>query len=67
MMTRKCMKCGREGTAPEVRGAKSAGANVGNYRRTVDVDVSLCERCADKAIGRAMDELILALTVGGAR
>lgn len=59
--------CGREGTAPDVRGAKSAGVNVGNYRQTVDVDVALCERCAGKAIGRAMDELILALTVGGAR
>jgi len=66
-MTRKCQMCGREGTAPDVRGAKSAGVNAGNYRTTVDVDVALCERCAGKAIGRAMDELILALTVGGAR
>lgn len=66
-MTRKCQMCGREGTAPDVRGAKSAGVNVGNYRTTVDVDVALCERCAEKVIGRAMDELILALTVGGTR
>jgi hypothetical protein len=57
--------CGREGTAPDVRGAKSACVNVGNYRTTVDVDVALCERCAGKAIGRAMDELILALMVEG--
>lgn len=66
-MTRKCDRCGRVGCAPEVRGAKSAGVNVGNFRATVDVDVALCERCAEKVIGRAMGELILALTVGGAR
>ena len=66
-MTRKCQMCGREGTAPDVRGAKSAGVNVGNYRTTVDVDVELCERCAGKVIRRAMVELILALTVGGTR
>lgn len=60
---RKCMKCGREGTAPDVRGAKSAGVNIGNYRQVVDVDVELCEECAGKLMRRAMDELILALTV----
>lgn len=62
---RKCEFCGAEGCAPKVRGAKSAGVNVGNFRATVDIDVSLCEECADRLMRRAMDELILALTVEG--
>ena len=64
---KKCTKCGREGTAPDVRGVKSAGVNLGNFRLAIDISDELCEECAGKAMARAMDELILALGIGGAR
>ena len=64
-MTRKCDRCGREGCAPDVRGAKSAGVNIGNYRMAVDVAVTLCDECAERIMARALDELVLALTVEG--
>lgn len=51
---RKCDYCGREGTAPDVRGVKSVGINVGNYRMTMDVDLSICEMCANVVMGVAM-------------
>lgn len=62
-MTRKCKFCGREGAAPEVRGAKSVGVNVGNFRQTVDVDVEICEMCANVAIGAAIGEMMVKLGV----
>jgi len=63
---RKCGICGREGTAPDVRGAKSAAVSIGNYRLAVDVDLAICEKCAGKAMQAAVDELIVEL-VGRAR
>lgn len=63
-MTKKCEYCGREGCAPKVRGAKSAAVSIGNYRMAVDVDVEVCEECSEKLMAKAMDALILAITVG---
>ena len=60
---RKCDYCGREGSAPDVRGAKSAAVSVGNYRMTIDVDVALCERCAERIMAEALDVLTVELTV----
>lgn len=60
-MTRKCEYCGREGTAPKVRGAKSAAVTIGNYRLNIDIDVQLCEGCADRIMAKAMDALIVEL------
>ena len=62
------MKCGREGCAPEVRGAKAAGVNIGNFRLPIEIDAVLCEECAGKAMARAAAELLAALDAeGGAR
>jgi len=61
---KKCERCGREGTAPHVRGAKSAAVSIGNYRMAVDVDVELCDRCADAIMGVAMGKLIVLLETG---
>ena len=60
---RKCDYCGREGSAPDVRGAKSASVSVGNYRMFIDVDVTLCERCAERIMAEALDVLTVELTV----
>lgn len=64
---RKCDYCGREGTAPDVRGAKSAAVSIGNYRMPIDVDVTLCADCADELMARVMDELVLQLGMAVAR
>ena len=64
---KKCDYCGREGSAPDVRGAKSASVSVGNYRMPIDVDVTLCERCANRIMGVTMGRLIEQLQVGRAR
>ena len=61
---KKCEYCGREGTAPHVRGAKSAAVSIGNYRMAIDVDVELCDRCADMIMGVAMGKLIALLETG---
>lgn len=58
---KKCEHCGREGVAPHVRGAKSAAVTIGNYRVAVDIDVQLCEKCADRVMAKAMDVLIVEL------
>lgn len=58
---RKCDYCGREGSAPNVRGAKSAAVSIGNYRMPVDIDVTICEKCAGRVMRKAMDALILEL------
>lgn len=58
---KKCDYCGTEGTAPDVRGAKSAAVSIGNYRMNVAIDATLCERCADRIMGKAMDALLLEL------
>lgn len=64
---RKCDYCGREGTAPDVRGAKSAAVSIGNYRFAIDVNVTLCADCADELMARVMDELVLQLGMAVAR
>ena len=65
---RKCDYCGREGSAPDVRGAKSAAVQVGNYRASANVDVSVCEACANRIMGVAMGKLLEQLSgKGGAR
>lgn len=61
---RKCEYCGREGTAPKVRGAKSAAVTIGNYRMNIDIDVQLCESCADRIMGVTMGKLIENMTIG---
>lgn len=58
---RKCDYCGREGSAPDVRGAKSASVSIGNYRMPIDVDVTLCSDCADRIMGESLDELLARL------
>lgn len=58
---KKCEHCGREGSAPHVRGAKSAAVTIGNYRMAVDIDVQLCEKCADRVMAKAMDVLTVEL------
>ena len=63
-MTKKCDYCGREGTAPDVRGVKSAAVSVGNYRLSADVDVGVCEACADRIMGVAMGKLFEQLGTG---
>ena len=55
---RKCDYCGREGCAPDVRGAKSAAVSVGNYRLSASIDVGVCEACADRIMGVAMGRLL---------
>ena len=55
---RKCDYCGREGSAPDVRGAKSAAVQVGNYRASANVDVSVCEECAGKMMYYALRKLV---------
>ena len=64
---RKCEYCGREGSAPDVRGAKSASVSIGNYRMPIDVDVALCERCAERIMAEALDVLTVELTVARPR
>lgn len=58
---RKCEYCGREGSAPDVRGAKSASVSVGNYRASACVDVAICSDCADRIMGESLDELLARL------
>lgn len=55
---RKCDYCGCEGSAPDVRGAKSAAVSVGNYRLSASIDVGVCEACAERIIGVAMGRLL---------
>ena len=64
---RKCDYCGREGNAPNVRGAKSAAVSIGNYRMPVDIDVTICEECADKIMYRAIKELVIDIAGSDAR
>lgn len=54
MATRKCDYCGAEGTAPHVRGAKSAAVSIGNYREAACIDVRICDRCADEVMRDAL-------------
>ena len=61
---RKCYFCGREGYAPDVRGTKSAAVTIGNYRMNADVDLTICEKCADEVMRKALDVLIGALAEG---
>lgn len=61
---KKCEYCGRKGTAPNVRGCKSAAVSIGNYRLAVDVDVEICEKCAEKMMGEVMSKLIVLLETG---
>ena len=58
---KKCEFCGREGSAPHVRGCKSAAVTIGNYRMSVGVDVEVCDKCADRIMAKAMDTLIVGL------
>lgn len=55
---RKCDYCGREGSAPDVRGAKSAAVSIGNYRMSASIDVGVCEACANRIMGAAMGRLL---------
>lgn len=55
---RKCDYCGREGSAPDVRGAKSAAVSIGNYRLSASIDVGVCDACADRIMGVAMGRLL---------
>lgn len=64
---RKCDYCGREGGVPHVRGAKSAAVSIGNYRAQADVDVTICEACADELMRDAVARLVDALSRGGAK
>ena len=61
---KKCDYCGREGNAPDVRGTKSAAVTVGNYRMNADVDLTICEKCADEVMRKALNVLIRALAEG---
>lgn len=54
---KKCDYCGREGSAPDVRGAKSVAVQIGNYRVNVEVDLTVCEECADRFLFGALDWL----------
>lgn len=64
---KKCMYCGKEGTAPDVRGVKSIGINVGNFRITESVDIEVCEMCANVMMGTAMGNMLLQMPDGSAR
>ncbi|MBR4687084.1 MAG: hypothetical protein IKP01_02120 [Bacteroidales bacterium] len=55
---KKCEFCGKEGTAPNVRGAKSAAVSLGNYRMAANVDVEICESCADAVMGEMLGKLL---------
>ena len=44
---RKCDYCGREGSAPDVRGAKSASVSVGNYRMPIEYADRLAAEAAE--------------------
>ena len=61
---KKCEYCGREGCAPDVRGAKSAAVSIGNYRMGASIDVSVCEACANRIMGAAMGKLFEQLGTG---
>ena len=63
------MQCGREGHAPDVRGASSAAVSLGNYRQAADVDIVICEECAGKAMAEALRTLVSLLPAkeGGRR
>lgn len=58
---KKCEFCGREGTAPDVRGARSVAVQIGNYRMNVDSDVVICDKCADRFMSKALDALAVEL------
>ena len=58
---KKCMYCGKEGTAPHVRGAKSASVGIGNFRVAENIDVEPCDNCADEVMGAVIRELLLQL------
>ena len=58
---RKCEICGKEGGVPDVRGCSSFAAQVGNFRLSVNGKMVVCEECANKAMNRALVELMLAL------
>lgn len=64
---RKCDYCGLEGGVPHVRGAKSAAVSIGNYRTQANVDVTICEECADKLMRDAVAHLVDALSRGGTK
>lgn len=59
MNMKKCEFCGKEGTAPNVRGAKSAAVSIGNYRTAASIDVEVCEGCADAIMHEALGKLLL--------
>lgn len=61
---KKCEFCGTEGTAPKVRGAKSAAVSIGNYRLGISIDAEICERCAERIMGEAMSKLVVLLETG---
>lgn len=61
---RKCEYCGKEGSAPDVRGAKSAAVTIGNYRLNASIDVGVCEACANRIMGIAMGKLFEQLGTG---
>ena len=61
---KKCEYCGKEGGAPNVRGCKSAAVSIGNYRLAIDVNVEVCDRCADRIMGVTIGKLIEQLQVG---
>ena len=58
---KKCNYCGREGTAPDVRGTKSVAVQIGNYRMNVECDLTICETCADRFMSGALDSLVVEL------
>lgn len=58
---KKCDYCGREGTAPDVRGTKSVAVQIGNYRMNVECDLTICETCADRFMSGALDSLAVEL------
>lgn len=64
---KKCDYCGREGNAPDVRGTKSVAVQIGNYRMNADVDLTVCEKCADRIMSVALDALAVELFGGDPR
>ena len=64
---KKCMYCGKEGTAPNVRGAKSVAVSIGNFRMAANVDIEICDMCAEAMMGAAVGRLLFELEKGGAK
>lgn len=61
---KKCEYCGKEGSAPDVRGAKSAAVSLGNYRMAMNVDIEICDACANRIMGATLGALIEQLSTG---